>query len=78
MFYKVGAWGCFDEFNRLEERMLSAVSQQVQTIQEALKSHQEGDNTGKLIYFLISFYFLCYNSLNKSNFEEWKPEISLL
>lgn len=46
---QVGAWGCFDEFNRLEERMLSAVSQQVQTIQEALKSHQEGDNTGKTL-----------------------------
>jgi dynein heavy chain 1 len=38
---QVGAWGCFDEFNRLEERMLSAVSQQVQTIQEALKSLRE-------------------------------------
>ena len=38
---QVGAWGCFDEFNRLEERMLSAVSQQVQTIQQSLR---EGSN----------------------------------
>lgn len=43
---QVGAWGCFDEFNRLEERMLSAVSQQVQTIQEALKD-KAGSSSSK-------------------------------
>jgi dynein heavy chain 1 len=37
---QVGAWGCFDEFNRLEERMLSACSQQILIIQAGLRKRQ--------------------------------------
>lgn len=34
---KSGAWGCFDEFNRLLEEQLSAISIQIQLIHNAIK-----------------------------------------
>jgi len=43
---KCGAWGCFDEFNRLDGATLSAVSMQIQPIQSSLK---HGETTVRLM-----------------------------
>lgn len=37
---RCGAWGCFDEFNRLDEATLSTISMYIQPIQIALKTNK--------------------------------------
>ncbi|XP_067623203.1 cytoplasmic dynein 2 heavy chain 1-like [Eurosta solidaginis] len=49
---RCGAWGCFDEFNRLHEATLSAISMLIQPIQMALKDKSDvvqiGERSTKL------------------------------
>ncbi|KAH3679920.1 hypothetical protein WICMUC_000663, partial [Wickerhamomyces mucosus] len=38
---QIGGWGCFDEFNRLDQNILSAVSSQIEQIELAIRGSQD-------------------------------------
>ncbi|KAH8263165.1 hypothetical protein KR044_005503 [Drosophila immigrans] len=44
---RCGAWGCFDEFNRLQEATLSSISMLIQPIQTALKDKTDTVQIGE-------------------------------
>lgn len=47
---KVGCWGCFDEFNRLDSKILSALSSQIENIEAGLKGNiGKVDISGRLV-----------------------------
>ncbi|CEP03245.1 hypothetical protein PBRA_003005 [Plasmodiophora brassicae] len=44
-----GAWGCFDEFNRLDPRAMSSVADHIESIQHALRNNQQEVSLSKKI-----------------------------
>ncbi len=75
---QTGAWGCFDEFNRITVEVLSVIAVQVKSIQDAIKeSKKVFDFMGEEIPLTPTVGI--FITMNPGNLESciWKEFLSL-